>query len=289
MNPAVVKYVNAIPAEHRALFDRIHRLILDACPDANVVLSYKMPTYQAGPGGCTSACGNTGYPCTGGSTKATAASPSATRSCTPAPAPSASAPTPPRPSPTTTSGTLPAPPSHRADVPAAGAGHHHDRTRADRRPSHPAPTESCDRARNRENCRDGQRWAPDFPADGDVVIVRATARAAPAGMSRSDSPPALWQQPWLVEESSVIIGTVGFKGPRKTAESKWGTDWSRRPAGKDWPPRPSASSSWRQWRPPTSARSGPRPQSTTWPVSAYWKSSGSCAPARDGTLKMARS
>ena len=49
MNPAVLKYVNAIPAEHRALFDRVHRLILDTCPDVDVVLSYKMPTYQAGP------------------------------------------------------------------------------------------------------------------------------------------------------------------------------------------------------------------------------------------------
>jgi uncharacterized protein YdhG (YjbR/CyaY superfamily) len=48
MDPAVVEYVNAIPPEHRALFDRIHRLILDTCPDATVVLSYKMPTYQVG-------------------------------------------------------------------------------------------------------------------------------------------------------------------------------------------------------------------------------------------------
>lgn len=48
MDQAVVEYVNAIPPEHRPLFDRIHRLILDTCPDATVVLSYKMPTYQVG-------------------------------------------------------------------------------------------------------------------------------------------------------------------------------------------------------------------------------------------------
>jgi uncharacterized protein YdhG (YjbR/CyaY superfamily) len=48
MDQAVSDYVNAIPAEHRALFDRIHRLILDTCPAAAVVLSYKMPTYQVG-------------------------------------------------------------------------------------------------------------------------------------------------------------------------------------------------------------------------------------------------
>ena len=44
-----------------------------------------------------------------------------------------------------------------------------------------------------ENHRDGQRWAPDFPADGDVVIARMTARATPAGTSPGDSPAALWQ------------------------------------------------------------------------------------------------
>jgi uncharacterized protein YdhG (YjbR/CyaY superfamily) len=48
MDQAVADYINAIPAEHRALFDRVHRLILDACPDAAVVLSYKMPTYRLG-------------------------------------------------------------------------------------------------------------------------------------------------------------------------------------------------------------------------------------------------
>ena len=48
MDQAVSDYIDAIPAEHRALFDRIHRLILDACPDAVVVLSYTMPTYRVG-------------------------------------------------------------------------------------------------------------------------------------------------------------------------------------------------------------------------------------------------
>jgi uncharacterized protein YdhG (YjbR/CyaY superfamily) len=48
MDPAVENYVNAIPAAQRALFDRIHRLIRDTCPEASLVLSYKMPTYQFG-------------------------------------------------------------------------------------------------------------------------------------------------------------------------------------------------------------------------------------------------
>lgn len=49
MDPAAAAYIGAIPPEHRALFDRIHRLILGTCPGATVVLSYNMPTYQFGP------------------------------------------------------------------------------------------------------------------------------------------------------------------------------------------------------------------------------------------------
>ncbi len=48
MDEAVQAYIDAIPAEHRPLFDRLHRLILAVHPDATVVLSYKMPTYQVG-------------------------------------------------------------------------------------------------------------------------------------------------------------------------------------------------------------------------------------------------
>jgi uncharacterized protein YdhG (YjbR/CyaY superfamily) len=45
---AVQAYIDEIPAEHRPLFDRLHRLILQARPDAEVTFSYKMPTYRAG-------------------------------------------------------------------------------------------------------------------------------------------------------------------------------------------------------------------------------------------------
>ncbi len=41
-------YIDAIAPEHRPLFDRLHRLILEAHPCAAVVLSYKMPTYEVG-------------------------------------------------------------------------------------------------------------------------------------------------------------------------------------------------------------------------------------------------
>ncbi|HVF76143.1 MAG TPA: DUF1801 domain-containing protein [Acidimicrobiales bacterium] len=47
-DPAVAAYIEAVPAEHRPLFDRVHNLILEARPDAEVVLSYGIPTYKAG-------------------------------------------------------------------------------------------------------------------------------------------------------------------------------------------------------------------------------------------------
>jgi len=46
MDDAVRDYIDAIVAERRPLFDRVHRLILEAHPDATVFLSYKMPTYK---------------------------------------------------------------------------------------------------------------------------------------------------------------------------------------------------------------------------------------------------
>jgi uncharacterized protein YdhG (YjbR/CyaY superfamily) len=48
MDDALRAYIEAITPEHRPLFDRLHRLILEARPDATVVLSYDMPTYKAG-------------------------------------------------------------------------------------------------------------------------------------------------------------------------------------------------------------------------------------------------
>jgi hypothetical protein len=45
---AVREYIAGIAPEHRPLFDRLHRLILEVRPDATVVLSYQIPTYKAG-------------------------------------------------------------------------------------------------------------------------------------------------------------------------------------------------------------------------------------------------
>ncbi|HEY4020657.1 MAG TPA: DUF1801 domain-containing protein [Pseudonocardiaceae bacterium] len=44
----VQDYVEDIPPEHRPLFDRVYRLVLEARPDAEVVLSYGMPTFRVG-------------------------------------------------------------------------------------------------------------------------------------------------------------------------------------------------------------------------------------------------
>ena len=48
MGDPLKDYIDAIPSEHRSLFERVHRLILEACPDVDLVLAYKMPTYKKG-------------------------------------------------------------------------------------------------------------------------------------------------------------------------------------------------------------------------------------------------
>jgi hypothetical protein len=48
MDGAVQGYVDGIAPGFRPLFDRIHGLILEARPDAQVVLSYRIPTYRVG-------------------------------------------------------------------------------------------------------------------------------------------------------------------------------------------------------------------------------------------------
>lgn len=48
MDEEVRRYIDAIAAEHRPLFDRLHGLILRVHPEAKVVISYDMPTYLVG-------------------------------------------------------------------------------------------------------------------------------------------------------------------------------------------------------------------------------------------------
>ena len=48
MDEAVQSYIDGIDPAHRPLFDQIHELVMAAHPEATVVLSYRMPTYQVG-------------------------------------------------------------------------------------------------------------------------------------------------------------------------------------------------------------------------------------------------
>ena len=48
VDPRFSEYVAALQPYQRLIFERIHRLVLDACPTAEVGLSYKMPTYRVG-------------------------------------------------------------------------------------------------------------------------------------------------------------------------------------------------------------------------------------------------
>ncbi len=48
MDKGVRAYIDAIAPEHRPLFDRLHRLVLETHPDATLVLSYQIPTYKVG-------------------------------------------------------------------------------------------------------------------------------------------------------------------------------------------------------------------------------------------------
>jgi Domain of unknown function (DU1801) len=48
VSPDAQAYIDGIAPGHRPLFDRLHQLILSVQPAVTVVLSYQMPTYQAG-------------------------------------------------------------------------------------------------------------------------------------------------------------------------------------------------------------------------------------------------
>ena len=48
MNDEVQSYIDGIDPACRPLFDRVHRLIMAAHPDADVGLSYQIPVYKVG-------------------------------------------------------------------------------------------------------------------------------------------------------------------------------------------------------------------------------------------------
>lgn len=48
IDEAVQSYIDGIDSAFRPLFDRMHRLIVAAYPDVEVVLSFGIPTYKIG-------------------------------------------------------------------------------------------------------------------------------------------------------------------------------------------------------------------------------------------------
>jgi uncharacterized protein YdhG (YjbR/CyaY superfamily) len=48
MDDALQTYLDGIAPEHRPLFDRLQRLILEVHPDAEVGIAYQMPSYKVG-------------------------------------------------------------------------------------------------------------------------------------------------------------------------------------------------------------------------------------------------
>ncbi len=46
MDEAVSRYRDGMDSQYRPVFDRLHGLIVATCPDAELVLSYGMPTYR---------------------------------------------------------------------------------------------------------------------------------------------------------------------------------------------------------------------------------------------------
>ena len=48
MDEVLHSYRDKMDTDYRPLFDRLHRLIKAACPDAEAVLSYGMPAYRIG-------------------------------------------------------------------------------------------------------------------------------------------------------------------------------------------------------------------------------------------------
>lgn len=47
LSEAVQRFIDAVPEDRRSQFDLLHALILELYPEAEVVISYQVPTYKA--------------------------------------------------------------------------------------------------------------------------------------------------------------------------------------------------------------------------------------------------
>jgi len=50
MDSSVKQYLDAVPESRKSRVDTLHNLILELYPDANIDMSYKMPTYKVDDG-----------------------------------------------------------------------------------------------------------------------------------------------------------------------------------------------------------------------------------------------
>ena len=48
MDAGVAEYIEALSPQQRPLFDRLHAMVLDGHPEAEVALAYGMPAYRVG-------------------------------------------------------------------------------------------------------------------------------------------------------------------------------------------------------------------------------------------------
>ena len=48
MDEGVAEYIEALSPQQRPLFDRLHAIVLDEHPEAEVALAYGMPAYRVG-------------------------------------------------------------------------------------------------------------------------------------------------------------------------------------------------------------------------------------------------
>ncbi|MGH7726002.1 MAG: DUF1801 domain-containing protein [Candidatus Eiseniibacteriota bacterium] len=60
MNFDVERVISTVPKDRKLLFDRLHALIMDLYPNAEIGISYRIPTYRAKSGWVALSCGNSG-------------------------------------------------------------------------------------------------------------------------------------------------------------------------------------------------------------------------------------
>ena len=105
MDEAVRRYIDGIEPASRALFDRVHRLIMDAHPEATISISYQIPTFRVGKRRLYLAAWKHGVSLYGWQADRDGGLPGGIQSCCPGRPPCGCGPSPPAPFPTPSCGT----------------------------------------------------------------------------------------------------------------------------------------------------------------------------------------